>query len=71
MFECKRLGLINYRVKRTYSEAWISADRVDSTLSLWNFWTIGKERTEVMIFRLGLLKRMFRVPRICYEKISR
>jgi len=33
-------------------------------LGFCSFWTIGKEGNEVTIFRLGLLERMFRVPRI-------
>jgi len=42
----------------------VSVDGVDSTLGFYNLWTIGKERNEVTLFRLGLLERMFRKPPI-------
>ena len=45
-------------------------------MSVCNFWPIGKERNEVSIFRLGVLERTFRVPRIgngkfCARHITR
>ena len=60
--------LNSHRVNGSCSEARVFADGVDSTLGFCDFWPIGEERYEVLIFKLRLLERMFRVPRIGNQK---
>jgi hypothetical protein len=57
-------GYVSYRGSSTYSEACVFVDGTDSALGFWNLWPIRKERNEVPVFHLGLLERMFRIPRI-------